>query len=98
MIFKKGNEQQAFCSYICQNKYGSVGFHNIVNIQDFTKYPIPHINFEDYLDKQQSFSIKDEYELNMMDEIQINNYKQMLQDEYDYVLDSETSDSYTDED
>jgi hypothetical protein len=98
MIFNKGDEQRAFCSYICQNKYGSVGFHNIVNIQDFTKYPIPYINFKDYINKPQSFSVKDDYELNMMDEEQRNNYKQRLQDEYEYTLESESSYSSTDED
>lgn len=97
MIFKKGNEQRAFCSYVCQNKYGSVGFNNIINIQDFTKYPIPYINFNDYLHKPETFSLKDEYELNMMNENQLHNYEQRLQDEYDYKLESESSDSHTDD-
>ena len=64
MSFKSDkNNNLHICSYICSNKYGSVGLKNIVNIEDFTKYPIPFINFDKILNE----TTEDFYSLNKLD-------------------------------
>ena len=47
LSFKGTKGINHICSYICSNKYGLVGFENIINKEDFTKYPIPYV----YLNK-----------------------------------------------
>ena len=43
LSFKGNTCIHHICSYICSNKYGLVGFENIINKEDFTKYPIPYV-------------------------------------------------------
>tara|TARA_B110000503_G_scaffold88969_1_gene134861 strand:- start:207 stop:596 length:390 start_codon:yes stop_codon:yes gene_type:complete len=43
MSFKRNTCIHHICSYRCSNKYGLVGFENIINKEDFTKYPIPYV-------------------------------------------------------
>ena len=43
LSFKGNTCINHICSYRCSNKYGLVGFENIINKDDFTKYPIPYV-------------------------------------------------------
>ena len=43
LSFKVNTCIHHICSYTCSNKYGLVGFENIINKDDFTKYPIPYV-------------------------------------------------------
>ena len=46
LIYRYDGGIKYICSYICSNKRGPVGLKNIINIDKFTKYPIPYIDFK----------------------------------------------------
>jgi hypothetical protein len=92
MSFKNDqNNNLHICSYICSNRYGSVGLKNIVNIQDFTKYPIPFINFDEILNE----TPEDFYSLNQlnMDNLSEIEYLEYLEDIRELQLEESDTDS-----
>lgn len=69
------------CNYICTKYNETVGLCNIININDFTKYPIPHINFKEILNTSNDGDNEDFYLLNDQQLNELNN--EDLQEYYD---------------
>ena len=73
MIFSENNKEKYLCSYICSNRYGSVGWNNIINKNDFMKYPIPFIDFNKTIDD--NFTILSDYEFNKLSKFDKHQYE-----------------------
>lgn len=96
MSFKNDqNNNLHICSYICSNRYGSVGLKNIVNIQDFTKYPIPFINFDEILnEKSEDFYLLNQLNIDDLSEIEYIEYLENIRELQIEESDIESEDSF----
>tara|TARA_B110001469_G_C9648293_1_gene329201 strand:- start:8034 stop:8396 length:363 start_codon:yes stop_codon:yes gene_type:complete len=96
MSYNNSDEIKHVCSYICSNRNGNVGFCNIINIDKFTKYPIPYINFDEILNT----SVPEDFDiLNKQEEIYngnqegYNEYMDRLDDDYEYMYENVSSET-----
>ena len=106
LSFKCGKCVNHICSYICSNKYGVVGFENIINKEDFTKYPIPYVYLKKVKEDDMFYVLTNNEIYNLSNfeknlyysklDLEIEKNPNLIQNQMDYIkeIENEECDSY----